>query len=150
MTARRPVLALASAALVALGLGAALLMQRTEVPTAPAPSVIPLHASPADDDALQRALRQGKPTVVEFGANACAACREMKPVLEALKREHGDRIGVLNVDLIAQKDANYIQRYGIQLMPTQVFYDAQGRETGRHMGKISGDQILARLQGAAP
>ena len=150
MTARRPILALASAAVVALGLGAALLMQRTEVPAAPAPFATALPASPADDDAVQRALRQGKPTVVEFGANACAACREMKPVLEVLKREHGDRIAVLNVDLIAQKDANYIQRYGIQLMPTQVFYDAQGRETGRHMGKISGDQILARLQGAAP
>ena len=30
-------------------------------------------------------------------------------------------------------------------MPTQVFFDAQGRETGRHMGKISGGEILARL-----
>lgn len=150
MAARRRVLALASAAVVALGVGAALYLPRDETPAAPSATVIPLPASPADDDAVQRALRQGKPTVVEFGANACAACREMKPVLEALKREHGDRIGVLNVDLIAQKDANYIQRYGIQLMPTQVFYDAQGRETGRHMGKISGEQILARLQGAAP
>jgi thioredoxin 1 len=150
MTARRTVLALASTAVVALGVGAALYLQRGETPAAPSASAVPLPASPADDDAVQHALRQGRPTVVEFGANACAACREMKPVLEALKREHGDRIGVLNVDLIAQKDANYIRRYGIQLMPTQVFYDAQGRETGRHMGKISGDQILARLQGAAP
>ena len=40
-------------------------------------------------DAVQRALRLGKPTVVEFGANACATCRDMKPVLEALRREHG-------------------------------------------------------------
>ena len=99
---------------------------------------------------MQRALAAGKPTVVEFGANACASCREMKPVLEALRREHGERFTVVEVDLIAQrKQAGYIQRYRIQLMPTQVFFDASGRETGRHMGTISGAEILARLEGSA-
>lgn len=97
-------------------------------------------------DAVQHAMSAGKPMVVEFGANACAACREMKPVLEALRREHGDRISVVDVDLIAQKHMGYLQRYRIQLMPTQVFFDAQGRETSRHMGKISAEEILARLQ----
>jgi thioredoxin 1 len=90
------------------------------------------------EDAVQQALRAGKPTVAEFGANACAACREMKPVLEALRREHGERIAVVDVDLIKQ------------LMPTQVFFDAQGRETGRHLGTISAAEILARLNGGNP
>lgn len=98
-------------------------------------------------DVVQVALQAGKPTVAEFGANACASCREMKPVLEALRREHGERIAVVEVDLIAQRAGGYIQRYGIQLMPTQVFFDASGREIGRHMGTISGAEILARLQG---
>ena len=104
----------------------------------------------AAGDAVQQALSVGKPVVVEFGANACAACREMKPILEALRREHGDRISVVDVDLIAQKHMGYLQRYRIQLMPTQVFFDAQGRETSRHMGKISDEEILARLEGNAP
>jgi thioredoxin 1 len=43
----------------------------------------------------------------------------------------------------------YLQRYRIQLMPTQVFFDAQGRETSRHMGKISAGEILARLEEGA-
>jgi thioredoxin 1 len=102
------------------------------------------------EDAVQQALRAGKPTVVEFGANACASCREMKPVLEALRREHGSRIAVVDVDLIQQKEAGYIQRYRIQLMPTQVFFDARGRETSRHLGSISAEQILALLEGGAP
>jgi len=70
----------------------------------------------------------------------------MKPVLEVLRRDHGTRIAVVSVDLIAQREHNYIQRYRIQLMPTQIFFDAQGREIGRNLGKISGDEILARLQ----
>ena len=94
-------------------------------------------------DEVQKTLLLGKPTVVEFGANACATCRDMKPVLEALRREHGQRISVLDVDILKTRD--YIARYRIQLMPTQVFFDAQGREIGRNMGKISGGEILARL-----
>jgi thioredoxin 1 len=129
----------ALAALLALGagLGTAVLMRS-------GPEPIPAAAPP--EDAVQQAQRARKPTVVEFGANACASCREMKPVLEALRRAHGERIAVVEVDLIAQRHMGYIQRYRIQLMPTQVFFDAQGRETGRHMGTISGTEILSRLQ----
>lgn len=101
-------------------------------------------------DAVQRVLLAGKPTVAEFGANSCASCREMKIVLDALRQSHGDRIGIVNVDLIAHKEVNYIQRYRIQLMPTQVFFDPQGRELSRHLGKITGEEILARLQVAGP
>jgi thioredoxin 1 len=130
-----------AAAAVALSLGLGTALVQLSGPAAPA-------ATPAAD-AVQRALAAGKPTVAEFGANACASCREMKPVLEALRREHGGRIAVVEVDLIAQKEADYIRRYRITLMPTQVFFDAQGRETGRHMGTISGAEILARLEGSA-
>ncbi len=106
---------------------------------APAPEVQYV----AEADEVQQILRLGKPAVVEFGANACASCREMKSVLEALQREHGARVSVLNVDIV--KTRGYISRYGIQLMPTQVFFDAQGREIGRNMGKISATEILAQL-----
>ena len=117
------------------------LMERA---TVPAPDV--QYVAEVDD--VQKALLLGKPAVVEFGANACASCREMKPVLESLEREHGERISVLNVDII--KTRGYISRYKIQLLPTQVFFDAQGREIGRNMGKVSAGEILARLGVASP
>lgn len=136
----------AAVVLVATGVLTALNQStRSADPLAAAPPTIPAGQPPAAGDAVQRALRAGKPTVAEFGANACAQCREMKPVLEALRRSHGDQITVAVVDLIAQREHNYIGRYGIQLMPTQIFYDAQGREIGRHMGKIPAEDILARL-----
>jgi thioredoxin 1 len=95
----------------------------------------------ASPDAVQTTLRAGKPTIVEFGANNCASCRDMKPVLHALAQD--PRIAVADVDIL--KERGYIGRYQIRLMPTQVFYNAKGEETGRHMGKISGEEILARL-----
>ena len=132
-----------------LGLGAAVLRSSGTVQAQAGAGVAAAPSSHASD-AVQAALLSGKPTVAEFGANACASCREMKPILEALQRDHGERIAVVNVDLLAQKEADYIRRYRIQLMPTQVFFDTQGREIGRHMGRISGEDILARLQPGGP
>jgi len=97
-------------------------------------------------DAVQAALARGKPVVAEFGSVSCVSCREMKPILAELQRSHGERLTVVDIDVL--KERQYLARYRIQLMPTQVFFDAQGREIGRHMGKISGDEILARLGGA--
>jgi len=121
---------------VAAGVASYVLIERA------APSA-PMAASGAESDEVQRLLRLGKPTVVEFGANACASCREMRPILEGLQRDHGERISVLNVDIL--KSRGYTTRYRIQLMPTQVYFDAQGREIGRTMGKVSAGEILARL-----
>lgn len=98
-------------------------------------------SSEALPDAVQKTLSIGKPTIIEFGANNCVSCREMKPVLHALAQD--PRIAVADVDIL--KERNYISRYQIRLMPTQVFYDEKGVETGRHMGKISGEEILAHL-----
>ena len=92
-------------------------------------------------DAVQKILSAGKPSVIEFGANNCVSCREMKPILHALAQD--PRIAVGDVDILKERD--YISRYQIRLMPTQVFYDAKGNETGRHMGKISAQEILANL-----
>jgi len=97
--------------------------------------------SDAAPDAVQKTLKAGKPTIVEFGANNCVSCREMKLVLHALAQD--PRIAVADVDILKERD--YISRYQIRLMPTQIFYDENGIETGRHMGKISGEEILARL-----
>lgn len=106
-----------------------------------AQSTDPVAIGLGDADAVQVVLRAGKPTIIEFGANNCVSCREMKPILHALAQDQ--RIAVADVDIL--KEREYISNYQIRLMPTQVFYNAQGVETGRHMGKISAEDILAKL-----
>ena len=113
-----------------------ILMERASTPA-------PVVQYSADADAVQAALRLGKPAVVEFGGIACAGCREMKPILATLARDYGERVTVLDIDVLKARE--YIARYQIRLLPTQVFYDAQGRETGRNMGPISAAGILAQL-----
>ncbi len=134
---RRVWLVGAGVAAVLAGAGAFLVLR----PAAPAPSGAVV-AEPGND-AVQAALARGKPVVAEFGSVSCVGCREMKPILAELQRTHGERLTVVDIDVL--KERQYLARYRIQLMPTQVFFDAQGREIGRHMGTISGEEILARL-----
>ncbi|MDZ7812941.1 MAG: thioredoxin family protein [Ideonella sp.] len=124
-----------------LGAAAAYLL-REDAPLAPLMPQVQASV-PAVADPVTQVLAAGKPSVIEFGANTCISCREMKPILADLQAKHGERIAVADFDIL--KNRELISRYQIRLMPTQVFFDAQGRETSRHMGKISGDEILARL-----
>lgn len=110
-------------------------------PATPAPADVVVAQS--GEDAVQLALARGKPVVAEFGSVSCVSCREMKPILAELQRAHGEKLTVVDIDVL--KERQYLAHYRIQLMPTQVFFDAQGREIGRHMGKISGDEMLIRL-----
>lgn len=143
-TAARRTWLIGATGLLAVLAGAAvytLLRTTTSVPPSAA-------AVSTGNAAVQAALALGKPVVAEFGSVSCVSCREMKPILAQLQRDHGAKLTVVDVDVL--KERQYIARYRIQLMPTQVFFDAQGREIGRHMGRISGDEILARLEGARP
>lgn len=98
---------------------------------------------------VQNATASGLPTIAEFGAATCTSCREMKVVLDSVAQRTQGRAHVLVIDI--SKDWNAAQTFRIQLMPTQVFFDAAGREIGRHMGKLSEAEVIAILGlGTAP
>jgi len=92
---------------------------------------------------VENARQSGKPVVVEFGAATCASCRVMKGVMDKVAQRTQGRAHVLVLDIIKQE--GLIAQYRIQLMPTQVFFDASGREIQRHMGVLSEAQVLAGL-----
>lgn len=92
---------------------------------------------------VQNATNSGLPTVVEFGAASCASCREMKAVLDRVALRTQGRAHVLVIDI--SKDWEVARTFRIQLMPTQVFFGADGREIGRHMGRLPESEVIAKL-----
>lgn len=92
---------------------------------------------------VQNATASGLPTVVEFGAETCASCREMKTVLDRVAGQTEGRAHVLNIDM--SKEWETAQAFRIQMLPTQIFFGPDGRETWRHMGKLPETTVIARL-----
>lgn len=72
------------------------------------------------------------PILVDLGKGTCIPCKKMKPILEELTAEYRGRAVVRVIDLRDQPQA--ADQYGIRLIPTQIFYDADGNEVYRHEG----------------
>ncbi|NJD38043.1 MAG: thioredoxin family protein [Geobacter sp.] len=92
---------------------------------------------------IQAALSSGRPTLVDFGARSCIPCKKMAPILEQLEKEYKGRANVIFIDV--WQDNKIGGNYRVQMIPTQIFFDARGKETGRHIGFMDRQPIIDTL-----
>ena len=82
-------------------------------------------------------------TMVDIGAKECIPCKMMIPTMAELEKEYKDRAAIVFIDVWVNRGAG--QKYGIKLIPTQIFYDAKGKEMFRHEGVMQKEAIIAEL-----
>ena len=82
------------------------------------------------------------PRLVDLGAKSCVPCKMMAPILEELMVEYKDTFETVFIDVWENRSAG--GEYGIRVIPTQIFYDAEGKERFRHEGFYSKEDILAK------
>ncbi|MDD2898316.1 MAG: thioredoxin family protein [Desulfuromonadaceae bacterium] len=100
----------------------------------------------SNNTVIRAALASGKPTVADFGARTCIPCKKMAPILEVLNRELKGKANVTFTDVWAAPEL--AREYRVQMIPTQIFFDANGKEVKRHMGFIDKADILKELRAA--
>ncbi|MGQ9603479.1 MAG: thioredoxin family protein [bacterium] len=83
------------------------------------------------------------PKMVDLGRDTCVPCKMMAPILEELKKEYEGKAMIEVIDLRHDMDA--ARRYRIRVIPTQIFFDAEGNEVWRHEGYMPKQQIVAKL-----
>jgi len=82
------------------------------------------------------------PKLLDLGANKCIPCKAMAPILEGLKKEYAGKMNVEFIDTWQNEDAG--KKYGVEMIPTQIFFDATGKELFRHTGFFGKEDILAK------
>jgi len=87
---------------------------------------------------------KGMVTMVDLGAKSCVPCKMMAPILEKLEKDYKGRAAIVFLDV--WKDPDQAKRFGIKVIPTQIFYDKQGSEVLRHTGFMSEEAIVAQLK----
>lgn len=102
-----------------------------EVAAANQPGVSPAAAAPKQ-----------LPRMVDVGADKCIPCKMMAPILEELKKDYAGRVDVEFVDVWKNPSAG--TQYAIQMIPTQLFFDASGKELFRHVGFFGKEEILGK------
>ena len=90
-----------------------------------------LTSAPATAPASQPAAKK-LPRVVDLGADKCKACKDLAPILKELRKEYEGRVTVDFIDV--WKDPKAGDPYKIRVIPTQIFYNADGKEVWRHEG----------------
>ena len=87
-------------------------------------------------------INKDLPILLDLGSDQCIPCKEMAPILEELKAVYTGKFQVEIVDI--RKDPMIATVYNIQLIPTQIFLDASGKELFRHEGFYSKEDILSK------
>ena len=110
---------------------------------APAQAARPVATPQAGaDGAAAPAAARPVPRLVDLGAGKCIPCKAMAPILEELRKEYAGVFEVVFIDV--WEDPPAAEPYKINLIPTQIFFDADGRERWRHEGFLAKADILAK------
>lgn len=120
--------------------------------------------SEIDLDAMTQA---GLPIMIDFGADYCAPCKQMEPILKSVSKQMLGKASIHYLDV--EKYPETAMQYPIQVIPTQVFYMPDGspympdeelgipftlyssKETGEHVftvheGFLNEEQLKLILQ----
>ena len=95
---------------------------------------------------LPVALSNGKPTVVEFYADWCEACRAMAPAMETIEQQHRGELDVVLLNVDNPRWQPEIDRYDVNGIPQLELFNAGGTAIGRSLGARSAAELAALSQ----
>jgi thioredoxin 1 len=96
------------------------------------------------EEEMKKALSSGKPLLVDFGANSCLPCRQLRPILKEVAKDFAGKAEILVIDVY--KYQKLATDYKIQALPTLVFFDKKGKEVFRQPGVMNKEQLSAKLK----
>lgn len=91
---------------------------------------------------VRRAIASGKPVLLEFSATWCGPCRMVRPEVEALSGEVGDKARVVMLDV--DKSPEIGQAYGVRGIPCFIVLK-DGKEASRMVGAIPKSEMRRML-----
>lgn len=87
---------------------------------------------------------RGMVTMVDLGAKKCIPCKMMAPILVKIGKQYEGKAAIVFIDVWEHREQ--ARRFGIQAIPTQIFFDKTGREVYRHVGFMDEKAIVNQLK----
>jgi thioredoxin 1 len=91
-----------------------------------------------------------KITFLEFGATGCISCRKMEIVMNEIKKKYPHKVKVKFINVLLPENQDMMKYFGIASIPTQVLMDSSGKETFRHTGVFSTEELENEFQKIYP
>ncbi len=93
-------------------------------------------------DGAAAPVDQPLPKLLDLGAGKCIPCKMMAPILDEMNETFAGQLDVEFIDVWENQAAG--EQYGIRMIPTQIFFDADGRELFRHEGFYAREDMVAK------
>jgi len=91
---------------------------------------------------LNEKINSGEKFVVDFYATWCGPCKTMGPILENVKKQLGDNVKIVKIDV--DKTPALAQELRIQGVPTLILYK-NGQQLWRQSGVVPAHQLTALI-----
>lgn len=95
---------------------------------------------------LEMAISNGKPSLVEFYANWCTSCQAMAPEIAEIKKQYGNAINFVMLNVDNNKWLPEILRYRVDGIPHFVFLNNQGQPVAQAIGEQPKSILTANLE----
>ncbi|MHB8995576.1 MAG: thioredoxin family protein, partial [Armatimonadota bacterium] len=82
------------------------------------------------------------PRLVDIEGIGCVACKTMPAILRELQQQLAGKI----IIEMPRFNPDIADEYGVEVTPTQIFFDADGKEVYRHVGLMTTNEILDQFK----
>lgn len=87
------------------------------------------------------------PRLLQFTSQTCPVCERMKPVVRDVEAKCGATRPLMTLDVGEDRGRSLARKYAVRGVPTYVFVDASGKETGRLVGEQQPAELVRRACG---
>jgi thioredoxin 1 len=84
------------------------------------------------------------PEILEFDRKLCPVCRKAELIIREVKDRYPGQFAVRRVYI--DEHGPMFRHYRVDIVPTQVFLDADGREVFRHEGVFAREKLIQKLR----
>ena len=103
----------------------------------------PLERLARQSPELSTALSDGRPTLVEFYADWCEACRAMAPAMETIERHQRGALDVVLLNVDNPRWQPELERFAVNGIPQLELFDGAGQSVGRSIGARRPEELEA-------